>query len=589
MTLYILNAEFNAQSIIEKYESLIWTERWQEEGDFELRIYPEDVAAYGVKLNQWLGMSDTHQIMKVETLNRTRNADGKKIYIFKGHCGKSIFRARSALDTNIYRYSWGARKEGPSYERFDGWITRTNLAPSPRFNKEGNKTDDGSTNPIRIRSNSAAKVSMGNDGMRVEGASETSNASFAHLGDETTRRWSPTVIIQPGKWIGIDCWVVADDPLSGTLHDNYATIQFYQVVGGTVQRSGSPRPDGYYEKPTRQRIVTYVDANATAAYLRFYCGAMKDKGWVYWNDLLVVQGDTEAEVRSKLNDGPFDGDSTHFERNPDKEFEYSKSTIIERILTETVLNNTMAPYENINISYGTPSGIPGYTVGAIDSQSGNTVAVAKFGDNLYDLITNTAIAIDQGWAVFRSFSDSVDEAWFVTRVRGTDRRLGASQEIVIGEEYGNLTSSDFFESYRNTYNLAAVYHKNEMFMVNWEGRPGQYPETTGLNRRILPVDASSIEMDKGDRRMWITLAAAGLNALHKNGNRIFAADGEVQLSDSLVYEKHFGLGSLVTFVIDEGISYAMRITEYTFVDDDQGYRSYPTFKYYSSSWVAPVW
>ena len=88
--------------------------------------------------------------------------------------------------------------------------------------------------------------------------------------------------------------------------------------------------------------------------------------------------------------------------------------------------------------------------------------------------------------------------------------------------------------------------------------------------------------------MWITLAAAGLNALHKNGNRIFAADGEVQLSDSLVYEKHFGLGSLVTFVIDEGINYAMRITEYTFVDDDQGYRSYPTFKYYSSSWVAPV-
>ena len=64
MTLYILNAEFNAQSIIEKYESLIWTERWQEEGDFELHIYPEDVAAYGVKLNQWLGMSDTHQIIR---------------------------------------------------------------------------------------------------------------------------------------------------------------------------------------------------------------------------------------------------------------------------------------------------------------------------------------------------------------------------------------------------------------------------------------------------------------------------------------------------------------------------------------------
>lgn len=588
MTLYILDSSFNASKIIDRYESLIWTERWQEEGEFELHIYPEDVRQYGVKLNQWLGMSDTHQIMRVETLNRTRNADGKKIYIFKGHCGKSIFRYRSAMDTNIYRYEWGARKEGPSYEKFDGRTVRTNLAPSPRFDKEGIKTSDGSTHPIRIRSNSVSKVSMGNDGMRVEGSSATDNASFAHLGDETSRRWSPTVVIQQGKWIGIDCWVVADDPLSGSLHANYATIQFYQVVGGEVRRTGSPRPSGYYDRPTRQRIVTYVDANASAAYLRFYCGATKDKGWVYWNNLLVVQGNSEAEVRALLNDGPFDGNSTHFERNPEKQFEYSKNTIIENIIYETVMNNQMAPYENIQIAYGTPANMAGYTSGPIPSQSGNAVAVAKFGDNLYDLITNIAISIDQGWAVFRSFSDSVDEAWFVTRVRGTDRRLGASREIVIGEEYGNLTSSDFFESYRNAYNLAAVYHKNEMFMVNWEGRPGQFPETTGLNRRILPVDASSIEMDKGDRRMWITLAAAGLNALHKNGKRIFAADGEVQLSDSLVYEKHFGLGSLVTFVIDEGISYAMRITEYTFVDDDQGYRSYPSFEYYSSSWVAPV-
>jgi hypothetical protein len=248
----------------------------------------------------------------------------------------------------------------------------------------------------------------------------------------------------------------------------------------------------------------------------------------------------------------------------------------------------MAPYENLPIAYGNPPNMQGYTSGVLPSQDGSFVSIAKFGDNLYDLITNTAIAIDQGWAVFRSFSDNVDEAWFVARIRGTDRRLGSNGEIVIGEEYGNLSSSDFFESYRNTYNLAAVYHKNEMLIIDWTGTPGQKPSISGIDRKILPVDASSIEIEKGDRRTWALLAAAGLEALHKNGARVFAADGEVQMSDSMVYEKHFGLGSLVSFVIDGGINFAMRITEYTFVDDDQGYRSYPTFKYYSSSWVAPV-
>ena len=580
ITLYTLDSNFRNDRLVEKYESLIWTERWQTEGDFELVMYEQDAANAQLNVNKWLGMSETHQIMYVTSRSKKTDDSGKSFLTFKGFCGKSIFRNRSAMDTNIYRYSWGGRREGPSYEKFNNQVIRTNIAPNPAFNKEGTKTDQD-THPRWLRSNEYARVSMSGQGMRVEGDSDSTNNSFAHIGTGNDMKWSHNITIQGGRWLGIDAWMVADDPLSGSLHDNAGTIQFYQVVNGNIQRSGAARPTNYTDQPVRRRILVYVQPNATACYLRLYCGASKGNGYIYWSNMIAVQGPTEADVISQLNDGYFDGDSTHFTRFPENEFEFSKDVILQRIVTSMVLDNQMSPYENFSmLTWGAPPGIPGYTTGAVASQSGNYMATASFGDTMYDLITDTAIAIDQGWGVWRNVNTG---QLYVCRVRGTDRRIGSSNPLVYATELGNITNTEVLESWRDTYNIAAVYHPQEMLLVGWDGVPGQRPTWTGLTRKVLPVDASDIEMDKNDRRLWAALAHRGLMELHKNGARVFAVDGEVTSNDKNVYESHYALGSLLDFIDDSGERYAMRVTEFTFIHDAEGYKQYPTLEKYNPS------
>ena len=74
-----------------------------------------------------------------------------------------------------------------------------------------------------------------------------------------------------------------------------------------------------------------------------------------------------------------------------------------------------------------------------------------------------------------------------------------------------------------------------------------------------------------------------LMELHKNGARVFAIDGEVTPNDKNVYESHYALGSLLDFIDDSGERYAMRVTEFTFIHDTEGYKQYPTLEKYNPS------
>lgn len=95
MELYILDNFFRRTRIVENFESLIWTERFKDVGDFEL-VTPSTFANKNRFLpGTRLGMSESNRVMTVETVEDDAK-DGGKLLTFKGPSLESILDQRIA-------------------------------------------------------------------------------------------------------------------------------------------------------------------------------------------------------------------------------------------------------------------------------------------------------------------------------------------------------------------------------------------------------------------------------------------------------------------------------------------------------------
>lgn len=78
MELYVLDDMFRRDQVVDVFDSLIWTERFQKEGDFELNILstPENRSTFSA--GTWLALNESMRVMEVETLEDAVSADGIK-------------------------------------------------------------------------------------------------------------------------------------------------------------------------------------------------------------------------------------------------------------------------------------------------------------------------------------------------------------------------------------------------------------------------------------------------------------------------------------------------------------------------------
>jgi len=99
MDVYILDSLYRRILMVDKYESLIWTERFQGYGDFELRLNStlENRNRFPNGIN--ITVTDSIRIMTVKTVEDTSDEDGKKILIVKGLEIVSILEDRLARGT----------------------------------------------------------------------------------------------------------------------------------------------------------------------------------------------------------------------------------------------------------------------------------------------------------------------------------------------------------------------------------------------------------------------------------------------------------------------------------------------------------
>ena len=149
------------------------------------------------------------------------------------------------------------------------------------------------------------------NGLRLIPNSPNSNDSLVSAGGSTASLSGNGITFTPGKWYGFKVVCILLAPQTGTLNGAARTIRLASnnVAGWTYARQvyskQPPNEAGSYQ----EELITQLPADSVWVSLRLYNGASIGNGDVYWDKLLIVEGDTEEEVRRKLAQGYFDGDT----------------------------------------------------------------------------------------------------------------------------------------------------------------------------------------------------------------------------------------------------------------------------------------
>lgn len=100
MELYILDSRLRRTgTVIDRFESLIWTERFAAWGDFELQLYSTVGARRSLPTGTRLAMSESYRVMVVEFVTNTRDDEGKDILKVTGRSLEAILEDRTARNT----------------------------------------------------------------------------------------------------------------------------------------------------------------------------------------------------------------------------------------------------------------------------------------------------------------------------------------------------------------------------------------------------------------------------------------------------------------------------------------------------------
>lgn len=93
MEAYILDSLFRREKVVDSFDSLIWTERWNSVGDFQLDIASTLEHRSVFKPGVYLAINESHRVMKVETVE-TDDSEGKTSLRVSGRSLESILDDR---------------------------------------------------------------------------------------------------------------------------------------------------------------------------------------------------------------------------------------------------------------------------------------------------------------------------------------------------------------------------------------------------------------------------------------------------------------------------------------------------------------
>lgn len=140
MDLYVLNTNFEKVAIIDSYESLVWTDRFREPGDFELYCFPEAKLLADCQVDYYLENTESEHLMFIETQKITTDVDDGDRFILTGESLESILRRRVI---------WKEKStNGTIQEVVEGLLNDAIISPELEERKIPNFVFDHNADPI---------------------------------------------------------------------------------------------------------------------------------------------------------------------------------------------------------------------------------------------------------------------------------------------------------------------------------------------------------------------------------------------------------------------------------------------------------
>lgn len=98
MEVYILDDAFRREYVVDRFESCIWSERFNEVGDFQLTVESTSTNKNLFEQDAYLAMNRSNRVMRIEDLEDTVDDSGRKLLKIRGHSLETIFKDRAVIN-----------------------------------------------------------------------------------------------------------------------------------------------------------------------------------------------------------------------------------------------------------------------------------------------------------------------------------------------------------------------------------------------------------------------------------------------------------------------------------------------------------
>ena len=569
MDVFILGNDFRNSSLLERFSSFIWTERYQEAGDCEIVISETDDITSQLQIGSYIGLNRSYRVMRIDTRERTVNEAGEYEVKYKGTSLESVFKQRSIRPSVRPTYTFSDKPlSSTSTEKYGEDVTRRNYLHNPMFYSADGVLPVGYDNYVRGASNTGTvstrdgRVTLGN----VTIANTVSGSIFG------------ICLVMPYAY-SITKNIIYTTLSDLSLPDNARAGVYvdFRNASNTVIAT----LESYYSGGMTTRVTDTVPDGITGAASSLDIYFWIDNGPIDGN---ILPGFTQASATFSspmltdassvaVSDQYFDGFSSWVANNPKEYFTGEANTLIDTMVSARALNNTRAPWENLSIVKGAPVSLPIFTTGV---RPGPTeITTLEFESvSLYDAVTDTAANFDMGFYILRNPSTG---QLYYNSYAGIDRTVNqtVTTPVVFSQELGTLTDIEELSSRRDEYTFAQVYGQQDMLIVDAMGDTTTHTTVTGFDRKMLVVKASDIDLPYGTEELRNALIQRGRSELAKH-QLVESLDGEVPSNPNYVYGVDYIVGAMVTMRSDSGVQNDMRVSEYIFVSDENGDREYPT-------------
>lgn len=101
MEVYTLDPLFRREFVVDRFESLIWTDRLDTPGDFQLEVHSTPANRRLFRPGRKLAMNESHHVMTVETFEDSEDEEGRPTLSLKGRSLETILMERSTEAMNV--------------------------------------------------------------------------------------------------------------------------------------------------------------------------------------------------------------------------------------------------------------------------------------------------------------------------------------------------------------------------------------------------------------------------------------------------------------------------------------------------------